>query len=54
MYIYVYMHVYVNLSIGALGVMSKSSTSFLEMMTELALDKKARKLIVRRFMNITI
>ena len=45
---------FVNLSMGALGAMSKSSTSFLEMMKGLDLDENTRKFIVRRLMNIAI
>ena len=38
---------FVNLAMGALGVMSKSSTSFLEIMKELYFNENARKFTVR-------
>ena len=45
---------FVNLSMGALGVMSNSSTSFLGMMKDLGFDDKTRPFIVRRLMAISI
>ena len=45
---------FVNLSMGALGVMSISSTSFLDMMKDLGFDKNTRSFIIRRLMAIRI
>ena len=39
---------------GALGVMSNSSSSFLDMMKDLDFDENTRKFIVRRLMAISI
>ena len=44
----------VNLSMGALGVISNSSNSFLDMMKDLSFDENTRKSIVRRLTNIAI
>ena len=44
----------VNLSKGALGVMSTSSTSFLDMIKDLGFDDNTRSFIVRRLMTISI
>ena len=45
---------FVNLSMGALGVMSNSSSSFLDMMKDLDFDENTRKFIARRLMAISI
>ena len=45
---------FVNLSMGALGVMSKSSTSFLDLMKDLGFDDNTRSFIIRRLMAISI
>ena len=45
---------FVNLSMGALGVMSNSSTSFLDMMKDLDFDENTRSFIIRRLMAISI
>ena len=45
---------FVNLSMEALGVMSNSSTSFLDMMKDLGFDSSTRKLNVRRLIVISI
>ena len=45
---------FVNLSMGALGVMSNSSTSFLDMMKDLGFDENTRSFIIRRLMAISI
>ena len=45
---------FVNLSMGALGVMSNSSSSFLDMMKNLDFDENTRKFITRRLMAISI
>ena len=39
---------------GALGVISNSSNSLLDMIKDLSFDANARKFIVRRLMNIAI
>ena len=44
----------VNLSMGALGVFSNFSTSFLDMMNDLYFDESTRKFIIRRLMTIFI
>ena len=43
-----------NLSMGALGVLNRLSTSFLDMMKELDFDDNTRKFIIERLMNITV
>ena len=45
---------FVNLSMGALGVMSNSSASFVDMMKDIDFDESTRKFIIRRLMNISI
>ena len=45
---------FVNLSMGALGVMSNSSTSFLHMMKDLDFHENTRIYIARRLMAIFI
>jgi len=45
---------FVNLSMGALGVVSNSSSSFLDMMKDLDFDENTRKFITRRLMAISI
>ena len=45
---------FVNLSMGVLGVMSDSSTSFLDMMKDLNFDDNTKKFIVRRLKAISI
>ena len=45
---------FVNLSMGALGVMSNSSSSFLDMMKDLDFDENTKKFIARRLMAISI
>ena len=45
---------FVNISMGAFGVMSTSSTSFLDMMKDLDFDENTRKVIARRLMAISI
>ena len=50
---YIEVHI-VNLSMGALGVMSTSSTSFLDMIKDLGFDDNTRSFIVRRLMTISI
>ena len=45
---------FVNLSMGALGVMSNSSTSFLDMMKDLGFDENTRLFVIRRLMAISI
>ena len=45
---------FVNLSMGALGVMNNSSTSFLDMMKDLGFDENTRSFIIRRLMAISI
>ena len=45
---------FVNLSMGALGTMGSSSSSFLDMPIDLDFDEKARSFIVKRIINISI
>ena len=45
---------FVNLSMGALGVMSNSSSFFLDIMKDLHFDENTRKFIARRLMAISI
>ena len=45
---------FVNLSMGALGTMGSSSSSFLDMLIDLDFDEKARSFIVKRVINILI
>ena len=45
---------FVNLSMGALDVMSNSSTSFLDMMKDLGFDDNTKSFIVRRLIAISI
>ena len=45
---------FVNLSMEAFGVMSRSSISFLDMMKDLDFNEDTRKFIIKKLMNITI
>ena len=45
---------FVNLSMGALGTMGSSSSSFLDMLKDLDFDEGARSFIVKRVINISI
>ena len=45
---------FVNLSMEAFGVMSRSSISFLDMMKDFDLNEDARKFVIRRLMTIAI
>ena len=45
---------FVNLSMGALGTVSSSSSSFLNMLIDLDFDEGARSFIVKRVSNISI
>ena len=45
---------FVNISMGALGILESSSDSLLQMMKELGIDNSTQKVIIKKIMNIAV
>ena len=45
---------FVNISMGALGILESSSESLLQMMKELGIDNSTQNVIIKKIMNIAV